>query len=106
MKIQYGYGAMAVFFIFFGLGIILLSLGIIQILNFISIILTPLGIYTLIYGFIVKEDFLYYSSWGIVLFSIGLIFLLYNVISPLIIIGLVIIIIAIASFVVYIVKKK
>ena len=66
----------------------------------------PLGVYTLAYSVVAGKDSTYYLVWGSIMFAIALVSALYTVISPFVILGILVIVIAIIGIVAYQRSKK
>jgi hypothetical protein len=66
----------------------------------------PLGVYTLAYALIARKDSTYYVVWGGVMVAIALVSACYNVLNPLVILGVLAIVIAITGIVAYQRSKK
>lgn len=62
-------------------------------------IFCPLGAYTLIYPLITRKDSIYYVMWGLVMFAVGVISASYNIISPFVVIGILLILIAVIGII-------
>lgn len=104
---DYGVGALSVLVISIGAAAIVYSL-ILQ-FDWIKIpawLLGPLGVYTLAYSAIAGKNSTYYLVWGAILFSLALTFGLYNIINPLVILGILAILISIIGLVAYQRSKK
>lgn len=69
-------------------------------------IFCPLGVYTLVYSLITHKDSAYYSLWGSVMFAVGVISASYNIISPLVVIGILLIVIAVMGVIAYSKRSK
>ncbi|MEM3627595.1 MAG: hypothetical protein QXZ25_06170 [Candidatus Bathyarchaeia archaeon] len=72
-----------------------------DIFNLPAWIFCPLGAYTLVYPLITRRDSFYYLVWGLVMFAIGVISASYNVISPFVVIGILLILIAVIGIIAY-----
>ena len=99
---DYGAGALAVLVISIGVAAIVYSL--ILPLNFLNIpawIFGPLGIYTLAYSSIAGKESTYYAVWGVVMVAVAIIFGFYNIVNPVVILGILAILIAIIGIIAY-----
>jgi hypothetical protein len=99
---DYGAGALAVLVISIGVAAIVYSL--ILPLNFLNIpawIFGPLGIYTLAYSSITGKESTYYAVWGVVMVAVAIIFGFYDIVNPVVILGILAILIAIIGIVAY-----
>lgn len=106
-RFSYGVGALVTFIISLGTAAIIYGSGIIAFdpIGLIAWVLSLLGAYTIIYALRMREDTFYYASWGLIMFAIGLASALYRVMSPLIIFGLLLIVLAIIGLIAYWRKK-
>ncbi|MBM4400891.1 MAG: hypothetical protein FJ045_02955 [Crenarchaeota archaeon] len=105
---SYGAGALVVLVVSIGVAAIAYSLPLLT-FNFFNLpawIFGPLGIYTLAYSLIARNDSTYYLVWGSVMFAIAIISAFYDVISPFVILGILAIVIAIIGIVAYQRSKK
>lgn len=100
---SYGIGALIVFAISLGFAAIFYGGGILvfEPLNLLAWALGPLGAYTVLYALRVRRDSLYYLSWGLIMLTIGLASALYNVVSVIVLFGLLIIVLAVISLLAY-----
>jgi len=105
---DYGIGALAVLVISIGVAAIIYALGMIpfNILYFLAVIFGPLGVYTLVYSFIAGKEATYYLVWGTIMFAVGIIFGLYDVVSWILVLGVLVIVIAIIGLAAYWKGKK
>lgn len=102
-KFSYGVGALATFVISLGIAAIIYGSGILVFdpIGLIAWVLGLLGAYTIIYSLRMREDTLYYMSWGLIMFAAGLASTFYNIVSPLVIFGLILIVLAIIGLIAY-----
>jgi uncharacterized membrane protein HdeD (DUF308 family) len=106
-SLDYGVGALVVLLASIGVAAIVYSLIIpFNLFNLIAWILGPLGIYTLAYSFVARKDSTYYLVWGSIMFAVALVFALYTVVSPIVVLGVLAIVIAIIGIVAYQRSKK
>lgn len=100
---NYGVGALIVFAISLGFAAILYGGGILvfEPLNLIAWVFGPLGVYTILYALKVRRDSLYYLSWGLIMLTMGLASTLYNVVSVMVLFGLLIIVLAVIGLLAY-----
>jgi len=106
-SLDYGVGALIVLVVSIGVAAIVYSLLLpFNLFNFPAWIFGPLGIYTLAYSLVAGKDSTYYLVWGSIMFAIALISALYTVVSPLVILGILAIVIAIIGIVAYQRSKK
>jgi hypothetical protein len=99
-RIGYGVGALAIFVISLGVAAVVYGSGLL-ILSLLTWILAPLGIYTIVYGLVNRRDTLYYVVWGLVIFVIALIPIVQAVMSPIVILGLLLIILPVMALLTY-----
>jgi len=59
----------------------------------------PLGAYTVLYGVLTRRDSMYYALWGSIMAAIAASSALYEVVNPLVIVGVVIVLLVIAALV-------
>jgi hypothetical protein len=93
----YGVGSLAILIASVGVAVIVYSLSVIPFYTY-SIpvwIFGPWGLYTIVYAFVTGRDFTYYLTWGTVIFCIALASALYATISPYVILGILLIVLAI-----------
>jgi len=116
---DYNVGALIVLAISIGLAIIIYGGGI-QPFNFSDIpswllgplgictfIFGPLGVYTVIYSAVARQESTYYLVWGTIVLAVAVISGFYNTaISPFIVIGVLIIILAVIGLIAYMRGKK
>lgn len=116
---DYNVGALIILAISIGIAIIIYAGGI-QPFNFSDIpswllgplgictfIFGPLGIYTVIYSIVAKKESTYYLVWGTIILAVAVISGFYNTaISPFIVIGVLIIILAVIGLIAYMRGKK
>lgn len=93
----YGVGSLAILVASLGAAAIVYSLSLIPFYTYSILvwILGPWGLYTIVYAFVTGRDFTYYVTWGTIIFLVGLASALYAVISPLVMLGILLIILAI-----------
>jgi hypothetical protein len=105
---DYGVGALVVLVASIGVAAIVYSLPILSfnLFNLPAWIFGPLGIYTFVYSFVAGKDSAYYLVWGSIMFAVALISALYTAVSPLVILGILAIVIAIIGIVAYQRSKK
>jgi hypothetical protein len=99
---DYGAGALIVLVISIGIAAIVYSL--ILPLNFLNLpawIFGPLGIYTLAYSFIAGKNATYFMVWGTIMVAVAFIFGFYEVVNPVVILGVLVILIAIIGLITY-----
>ena len=99
---DYGVGALVVLFISVGVAAIVYSS--ILPLNFLNIpawIFGPLGLYTLVYSSFAGKNLTYFAVWGTVMVAVALIFGFYNVVNPVVILGVLAILIAVIGIIAY-----
>jgi hypothetical protein len=106
--LDYGAGALIVLVVSIGVAAIVYSLPLLpfNLFNLPAWIFGPLGIYTLAYSLIARKDSTYYLVWGSVMFAVAIIFAFYNVVNPVVIVGILAIVIAIIGIVAYQRSKK
>jgi hypothetical protein len=107
-SLDYGAGALVVLVASLGVAAIVYSLPLLafNIFNLLAWIFGPLGIYTLAYSLIARKDSTYYLVWGSVMFAVAIIFAFYNVVNPVVILGVLAVVIAIIGIVAYQRSKK
>ncbi|MCJ7559604.1 hypothetical protein MUO79_03165 [Candidatus Bathyarchaeota archaeon] len=106
--LDYGVGALVVLVISVGLAAIVYSVNMIpfDLFNIPAWIFGPFGVYTLAYSFVARKESTYYLVWGTVMFAVAIIFAFYNVVNPVVILGILAIVIAIIGIVAYQRSKK
>jgi hypothetical protein len=105
--LDYGAGALVVLVASIGVAAVVYSLVLpFNLFNLPAWLFGPLGIYTLAYALIARKDSTYYLVWGSIMFAIALVFALYTVVSPVVILGVLAIVIAIIGIVAYQRSKK
>jgi hypothetical protein len=99
----YGAGALIVLVVSVGVAAIVygLSLLSLDLLNIPAWIFGPLGIYTLTYSSIAGKESTYYGVWGVVMVAVAVIFGFYNIVNPVVILGVLAILIAVIGIVAY-----
>jgi hypothetical protein len=99
----YGAGALIVLVVSVGVAAIVygLSLLSLDLLNIPAWIFGPLGIYTLAYSSIAGKESTYYGVWGVVMVAVAVIFGFYNIVNPVVILGVLAILIAVIGIVAY-----
>ena len=99
----YGAGALIVLVVSVGVAAIVYGLSILSLnlLNIPAWIFGPLGIYTLTYSFIAGKESTYYAVWGVVMVAVSVIFGFYNIVNPIVILGVLAILIAIIGIIAY-----
>ncbi|MEM1552133.1 MAG: hypothetical protein QXH03_05660 [Candidatus Bathyarchaeia archaeon] len=99
----YGAGALAVLVTSLGLAAIVYGIKMIQFdpLNLPAWIFGPLGVYTLFYSFFSRKDPIYYLVWGIIMTCVGVVSATYAVVSPLLVLGILLIIMAVIGIAAY-----
>ncbi len=102
-SLGYGVGSLAVLVVSVGIAAVVYSVPLIDFvpLNVPAWIFGPFGVYTIIYSFAARKDSTYYLVWGTIIFAVGLVSALYTVISPIIVFGILIIIIAVMGLIAY-----
>jgi hypothetical protein len=105
--IDYGVGALIVIVVSIGVAAIVYSMFLpLDLLNIPAWILGPLGVYTLVYSAVAGQNSTYYLIWGVVLLAVALVFGFYNVVNPVVVLGVLAILIAIIGIVSYQRSKK
>jgi hypothetical protein len=99
----YGAGALIVLVVSVGVAAIVygLSLLSLDLLNIPAWIFGPLGIYTLAYSSIAGKESTYYGVWGVVMVAVAVIFGFYNIVNPVVILGVLAILVAIIGIIAY-----
>jgi hypothetical protein len=99
----YGAGALIVLVVSVGVAAIVYGLSILSLnlLNIPAWIFGPLGIYTLAYSFIAGKESTYYAVWGVVMVAVAVIFGFYNIVNPIVILGVLAILIAVIGIIAY-----
>ena len=99
---DYGAGALVVLVISIGVAAIFYSLVLpLNLLNLPAWIFGPLGVYTFAYSFIADKNSTYYLVWGTVMVAIAVMFGFYNIVNPIVILGVLAILIAVIGIVAY-----
>lgn len=95
-RLNYGVGALLVSAISLGVAAVVYGGGFIEFdpLNLAACIVSPLGVYTIIYALRERRDRLYYLSWGLIMFIIGLSFALHRLVNVIMLFGLLLILLA------------
>jgi hypothetical protein len=106
-SVDYGVGALIFLVISLGVAAIVYSLLIpFNLFNIPAWIFGPLGIYTIVYSFMAGKNSTYYLVWGTVMVAIAVVSASYNIVSPLVILGVLAIVIAIIGIIAYQRSKK
>jgi uncharacterized membrane protein HdeD (DUF308 family) len=102
-RFDYGVGALAVLVISIGaVGIIYgLNLLTLDIYNLLVWILGPLGVYTAVYSLVAKGESTYYLVWGVVMVAVAMVFAFYPIVSPILVLGVLAIVLAVAGIIAY-----
>lgn len=105
---DYGSGALAVLVVSIGIAAVVYGVNMIpfNVFNFPTWIFCPLGVYTLIYALVARKDSVYYLVWGSVMLVVGVVSASYNVISPFVVLGILLIIIAVIGMVAHWRRKE
>lgn len=100
---NYGPLALAVLVIFLGIASVLYGMNVLpfDIFNLPAWVFCPLGVYSLIYALAVKRGSLYYAVWGLAMLAIGAVSASYNLLNPVVVIGILLIIIAVICIFAY-----
>lgn len=99
---DYGVGALVVLVISVGVAAIVYSSILpLNLLNIPAWIFGPLGLYTLAYSSIAGKNSTYFAVWGTVMVAVALIFGFYNVVNPVVILGILAILIAVIGIIAY-----
>jgi hypothetical protein len=99
---DYGAGALVVLVISVGVAAIVYSVILpFDPLNIPAWIFGPLGLYTIAYASIGGKGTTYFVVWGTVMVAVALIFGFYNLVNPIIILGVLAILIAITGIIAY-----
>jgi len=116
---DYSVGALIILAISIGSAIIIYAGGI-QPFNFLDIpswllgplgictfIFGPLGVYTVIYSVVARKESTYYLVWGTIILAVAVISGFYNTaVSPFLVIGVLIILLAVIGLIAYMRGKK
>lgn len=108
-SLNYGVGALVVFFISMALAAIVYAAGIIpfDVFNLPAWAFGPLGIFTLIYSFVAGKEWSYYLVWGTIMVAVAIASALYyNITYVIIVLGILIIILAVIGLIAYMRSKK
>jgi len=116
---EYGVGALVILGISIGLAIVIYAGGIqpfnfsdipswlLGPLGFCTFIFGPLGVYTIIYSIIAGKESTYYLVWGTIILAVAIISGFYGTaVSPFIVIGALIIILAVIGLIAYMRGRK
>ena len=104
---DYNVGALIVLVVSIGVAAIVYSLLLtFNLFNLPAWLFGPLGVYTLAYALIARKDSAYYVVWGGVMVAVALVSACYDVVNPLVILGVLAIVIAITGIVAYQRSKK
>lgn len=95
-RFGYGEGALVILALSLGTAAIIYGGGFLAFkpISLVAWVLGPLGTYTIIYALRSLEHSLYYASWGLIMVAIGLTSVLYEMVNPFVIFGLLLIILA------------
>jgi len=109
ISLNYGVGALIVFFISIGSAAVVYAAGLVpfNIFNLPAWAFGPLGVFTLIYSFLAGKDWSYYLVWGTIMVAVAIASALYyNITYIIIVFGILVIILAVIGLVVYWRSKK
>ena len=101
MRFRYSIGAAIIVVLSLGFATILYGIGFLP-FDFLALIawaLGPLGLFTIITAFTVKEETAFYLSWGSILIAFALASLLYPLINVIVIVGGLLVVLAVISLV-------
>jgi len=101
---DYGVGVLAILAVSIAIALIVYSLNIIAFepIHVVIWIFGPVGAFTLVYAFVRREEFVFYSFWGLVMLLVALAIPLAEVGVPLpALIGTLILVIAVAAVAAY-----
>ncbi|MEM2047940.1 MAG: hypothetical protein QXZ06_08660 [Candidatus Jordarchaeales archaeon] len=106
--LDYGQGALIIIVASVGFAAVVYGLNLVSfnILNLPAWVFCPLGAYTLVYSLFAHKEHIYYAVWGFVMLAVGLISASYNIISPLLVLGILLIIIAVIGLIAYMRSKS
>lgn len=95
-KTNYGLTALFVFITSMGVAAMVYGGGLLAFdpLNLIALVISPLGVYTLIYALRAQRDRLYYLSWGLIMLIVGLSLALHKLVNVIVFFGLLLILLA------------
>jgi len=112
--LDYGAGALVVLVISIGAAIVVYSVGMVPSFNLLDLptwvlgplgvctfIFGPLGVFTLIYSLIARKESTYYLVWGTIMVAVAMVSVFFNVISPFIILGVLLVVIAVIGIIAY-----
>lgn len=107
-RLSYDVGAVAVLAVSVGVAAIVYSLDMIplDVYHLIAWIFGPLGFYTVVYSLMTKRDSDYYLVWGTVMLAVAVISASYNVVSPVLVLGILIIVLAVIGVLAYMRSRK
>jgi len=102
-SLNYGASALVVLVLSIGLAAIVYGAGIIRFdpFNLPAWFFGPLGVYTLIYSFLVGRDPFYYLVWGSVMSLVAVASALYNIINVFVVFGILMIVLAVIGLFAY-----
>ncbi len=104
---DYNVGALIVLVVSIGVAAIVYSLILtFNLFNLPAWLFGPLGVYTLAYALAARKDSVYYVVWGGVMVAVALVSAFYDLVNPLVILGVLAIVIAITGIVAYQRSKK
>jgi hypothetical protein len=100
---DYGAGAIIVLVISVGIAAVVYGLALLSLdlLNIPAWFFGPLGVYTLAYSSIAGKNSTYFAVWGTIMVAIAVIFGFYNIVNPIVILGILAILIAIIGIIAY-----
>lgn len=93
----YGVGALAVLVVSIGVAAIVYSMNLVELnlYNLPAWIFGPLGIYTIVYSFAVGKDSTYVLVWGTIMAAVAVVSGFYDKVSPFLVVGILLIVLAI-----------
>jgi uncharacterized membrane protein HdeD (DUF308 family) len=107
-RFSYGVGTLAIIVISIGVAAIVYATHVLPFngYNLVAWFIGPWGVYTVIYSFAVSGDTTYYLVWGTVMVALGIIAGFYNFISPVVVLGVLLIALAVIGLATYMKGRK
>jgi len=106
--VSYSAGALATLAASIGAAVIIYGSGVLPLepLNIPAWVLGPLGIYTIAYALAAGRDTVYYLVWGVIMSAIALASATYELVSPFVIAGSLILLLVVIGLLAYWRKKR
>lgn len=107
-RFTYGVGAIAVLVISLGLALIMYGFYLLpyDLLNLLGWIFGPLGVYTVVYSLMVRNQSTYYLVWGMIMVAVGIVGGFYNIVPWFLVLGILVIVLAVIGVIAYMEGKN